>query len=59
MTDGKKDSTLAIDAAQMLEEMEEMERWNGVTKDKIVDNWYAVKNKIAQAIMEKQKEKKE
>ena len=40
----------------MLTAMEEMERFNGTTKEKIVENWYELKRRIVSEIVEKKDE---
>ena len=47
----EKEKRRAIDAASLLNEMEQLERWHGSTESRILDNWYELKNKIVNAIM--------
>lgn len=48
-----------IEPASLLSEMEEMERWNGATKEKIVDNWYDLKRRVAAVIASKEEKEEE
>ena len=41
-----------IEPEGLLAEMEDLERFNGATETKIVENWYELKKRIAQVIAE-------
>jgi hypothetical protein len=52
----KEEKQIKVDVESILLEMEEMERWNGTTQEKIYDSWYGLKRKLAQAVVEKKSE---
>ena len=52
----------AVDAMSVLETMQELEDYNGTTKDKLQDAWYELKRQCRDAVVlevEKPKEEKE
>lgn len=55
--DGKKQKKKLIEPESLLVEMEELERWNGITEAKIAENWYELKRRIAKVIAENQEKK--
>ena len=58
----KKDSeekSKAVDVMSLLQDMKELEEFNGVIESKIYENWYEIKRQLTEAaIMEISKEKK-
>lgn len=46
-----KEKANAIDAISLVESMSDMETLNGVTKEKILDNWYQLKREISEAAL--------
>lgn len=46
-----KEKVRAIDGLSILEAMQELEEYNGATKEKILDNWYALKGQIRSALI--------
>lgn len=47
----EKEKIRAADVASLIVDMEEMERWNGVTEAKIVENWYELKQQLREALI--------
>jgi len=51
-----KEKAVATDVLSVLAEMGELEDYNGVTQEKILDNWYEMKKRLTQAIMDYKKD---
>lgn len=48
----KKQKEKLIKPASVILEMEELERFNGTTEQKIVENWYELKRRLASLLAE-------
>jgi hypothetical protein len=46
-----KEKRRAIDAISLVNEMEQLEKWHGTTESRLVENWYEIKNRLANAIV--------
>ena len=46
-----KEKSRALDALSILETMQELEEYNGITEEKILDNWYALKGQVRNALV--------
>jgi len=55
MAEKEEEKQRVITPESLLADMEEMERFNGTTEAKIVENWYELKKRVVQVIIEKQK----
>jgi len=49
----KKEKARAIDIMSLLETMSELEEFNGVTSEKITDNWYEIKRQLRSSLVAK------
>ena len=47
----KKKQERAVDAMSVLETMDELESYNGVTLEKLQDNWYEMKRQFRDAVV--------
>ena len=47
----KKNESRAVDAMSALETMDELESYNGVTVEKLQDNWYEMKRQFRDAVV--------
>lgn len=53
-----KEKATAVDLLSLIQEMGDLEDYIGVTKEKILDNWYELKRRLMEAAIETTKEKK-
>lgn len=47
----KKEKAKAVDVLSMLDSMAALETFNGVTKEKCVENWYEIKRQLRDVLL--------
>ena len=46
-----KEKHRAIDAQSILDDMDDLERFNGATNERIVDNYYEIKRRVLETVV--------